>query len=258
MTIITSAENPIIKDTARLRERKHRDASGLFVIEGVKFVGEIPDGRRVEYYLLSEQFCNGNGIDAYINRAKTYAVSDRLFAKVSDVVNPQGVLAVCEKKEYILNNLLDNRQKLLLVLENIQDPGNVGTLLRTADAFGAGGVVMFGDCADVYGPKVLRSAAGSVFRLPFVQSNDTAKIMNALKWEGFKVYAAHPRDGVPPGAIDFSGRCAIIIGNEANGITDGLLARCDKAFCIQMKGKAESLNASIAGGILMYEATKHD
>ena len=259
MNIITSVSNNIIRFTASLKEKKYRDENGCFVIEGEKFTKEMSDDWGVRFFLISESYMQKHDIQWYENRAQTYAAGDKAFNKAASAETPQGVLAVCEKREYSAEKFLNDNDKediFLVALNEVSDPGNVGTIIRTADAGGACGVILSGNCADVYNSKTLRSTAGSIFHVPVIKSDDFMKTLEMLKNKGINTVASDVRSKKYPYSIDFTKKCCIIIGNEAKGLSAETVERCDETVKIPMFGGAESLNAAIAASTLIYEAVR--
>ena len=259
MDIITSVSNKIIKFTASLKEKKYREESGCFIIEGEKFSKEMPDDWNVRYFLLSESFAQKHGSDWYKNRAETYVADNKSFNKAADADAPQGVLAVCEKKECSIELFLQNNSKnglFLVALSEVSDPGNVGTIIRTADASGANGVILSKNCADVYNPKTLRSTAGSIFHLPIIHCDNFTKMIKTLNNSGIMTVAADVRSKKYPYSIDFTKKCCIIIGNEAKGLSAETVELCSETVKVPMFGSAESLNANVAASVLIYEAVR--
>lgn len=238
---IQSDKNKIIKEINSLKARKNRERLRLFVLEGERLVQEAGDSLR--YVVVSEGYKGNIKYD--------YIVSHSLFRKISDTVNPQGVLAVCSIKE----NKFENNVKdpLYILLENIQDPGNMGTIIRTADAAGADGVFLSKGCVDVYNPKVVRSAMGSIFHLPVYTDVDLCRLLSEINVVSI---AAHLKGAKTPYDINMQTGAAIIIGNEGNGISSELAQRADHLVKIPMPGKAESMNAGIAAAIMIYEALR--
>ena len=257
---LESSSNQTIKLAASLYEKKGRDRSGLFVLENERFVNELlsdaAKGFRVSFFMASEGFAQKNALDAYEAAADTYIVKDALFRRISDVETPQGILAVCEQRHYAPEDCISGDSPLLLLLDEMQDPGNLGTLLRLADAAGANGVLLSAGSADVYNPKVLRAAAGSALHVPFATGCDFNDTIPALQQRGIAVYAAMPNVQALPYALDMQKPTAILIGNEARGLSDALADICDARITLPMPGYAESLNAAMAGGILLYEAVR--
>jgi len=255
---IESGSNQTVKLAASLYEKKGRDKSGLFLIEGERFVNELLSAHcfRVSFFFLSESFAAKRGADGYEDVADTYIVKDALFRRVSEEETPQGILAVCEQKRYAPEDLLQNENPLLLLLEEMQDPGNLGTALRLADAAGATGVLLSPGCADVYNPKALRAAAGSILRVPFASGVPMGEAVPMLRARGVSVYAAMPGANALPYAFDLTKPSAFLIGNEARGLSPETSAIASAQIALPMPGGAESLNAAMACGILMYEAVR--
>ena len=258
--VIKSPENKFIKEAAALVNNKSaRDKAGLFTVEGAKFVGEIKDCAAVERIFVSESFAAVHDIGIYRGIARdTVTVADNVYKKLSDVVNPQGITAVCRKPSYKLDDLLDGADSgaLLLVLEETNDPGNLGTMIRTADAAGATGVILCAGCADIYNPKAIRASAGSVFHLPFITGADIVTALNELKKRKIRTFAAHLSGTKNYYDCRFNEACAAVIGNEARGLSGTAANMADELIKIPLLGRAESLNASAACGIILYEALK--
>ena len=250
MEIITSASNKIAKHVRALAAKKTRDASGTFVVEGEKFVAEIAGGWETELVVVSESFAKANCLKKY-HTAPLHVVGDRVFASISDVKQPQGVLAVVRQRVFDINDMLTAPNPLLILLEDMQDPGNLGSILRIAHGLGACGVILSENCADVYGPKVVRSSAGSVFHVPFVTAHLPAAIAT-LKGHGVRIFAAKGGTAHQLHQLDFCAPTAFIIGNEAKGLSAEIAALADAEVSIPVK--SESLNAAVACGILVYEA----
>ena len=260
MDIIKSPQNPKIKLVRSLYENKGRAANNAFVVEGSRFVDEIPPEWNIQFYLISETFAQKYG-NKYFNNATTFIADDKTFAVAADTQTPQGVLAVCNKPNTKLTNeklseLLQTNNPLFLLLENTQDPGNLGTAIRTADAAGVTAIFISQGSVDVFNPKVMRSAAGSVFNLPFFTETDILFIIDKLKSNRIKVYAASLEGAVSLYSLNLTAGCAFVIGNEARGLKTETVKQCNAAVKIPIKGKAESLNAAIAGGVLLYEAVR--
>lgn len=181
-------------------------------------------------------------------------VDDKVFKAISDTITPQGILCVIRRREYSLEELLKKENPCFILLEDIQDPGNLGTILRTAEGAGVTAVIMNKGTVDVYNPKVIRSTMGSVFRMPFVYVDDLGKTVDVLKYHGIGVYAAHLKDSVAYDKRSYLEGTAFLIGNEGNGLTDELTAMATGCVHIPMEGHVESLNAAVATSILVYEA----
>ena len=249
--LLTSPQNTRIRQlTALIGKARQRKKTGLFTVEGARIVREVPDDLLEELY-VSESFEAGNG--DFLSGKRYFTLTDELFASVSDTRTPQGILAVVKMPSHTLADMLKEKPFLLL-LEDIQDPGNLGTLIRTAEGAGADGVILSKGCVDLFSPKSVRSTMGSLFRLPILTAEDLNRTVEELKGRDIAVYAAHLSGKISYEKADYTKGCAIAVGNEGNGLTDGLTARCTQLVRIPMEGKLESLNASVAGAILMYKA----
>ena len=248
--IIESNQNKIIKEVNSLKAKKERDKTGLFILEGKRLVDEIPNSWEIKYLLKAESYSED------INFENVYTVKDSLFEKISETVNPQGILAVCHIKEYDVTNVDYSNSPFFVVLENVTDPGNMGTLIRTADAAGADGIFLSKGCVDIYNPKVIRATMGSIFHLPIYRNLNLMDLMEDFKNNNVKTLAAHLKGTSTPYKVDMTTACAVIIGNEANGLSDEISEMASDLVKIPMPGKAESMNAGIAGGILIYEAVR--
>jgi len=251
--MITSAQNAFVKKATGLKQRKNRDSTGLFIIEGEKFVNEVPDDWDCEF-VIAESFSGDTS--RYECRAEVRFVSDVVFRAISDTVTPQGILAIVKRKEHGFEFLDGVAQPFILLCEDMQDPGNLGTLLRTADAAGCDCIVLTKGSVDVYNPKVLRATAGSVFHIPVIERVEIADVISQLQERGIRVLAGVPTGGNPAHKINLAPPCAIMIGNEGRGLSCEALEFADEAICIPMPGRTESLNASTAAAMLIYEAVR--
>jgi TrmH family RNA methyltransferase len=185
-------------------------------------------------------------------------VSDSVMKEISETMTPQGILALVKKPQYQLSDMLTKDRVRLLLLEDVRDPGNLGTMIRTAEGVGINGVIMSKDSVDIFNPKVIRSTMGAIYRVPFIYSDNFIETLTQIKDGGVPIYAAHLAGAVRYDTVDYGLKSAIMIGNEANGLTveaSTLATRCIK---IPMEGSVESLNAAIAAAVLMYEVYKKD
>jgi len=261
MTRLTGSSNPVIKEIRSLKNKSDREEKGLFFIEGTRFVSEaLKENAGIRCIVFSEAFLSGGASAEIINDVKgkgiiCYEVPDSLFGSISDTQNPQGILAVLELKRKLLRDTAIS-EGLLILLDNIRDPGNMGTIIRTADAAGCAGVVVSDGCADIYNPKVLRSTMGSVFHLPVCYGGSISEMMQLIKQRGFLLCASHLEGSVSIYDADLSGNTALIIGSEAEGISVETARNADLLIKIPMAGRAESLNASVAAGVMMFEAMR--
>ena len=183
-------------------------------------------------------------------------LEDHVFAAVSGTKTPQGILCVIRQFHYTTEELLGGDCPVLLLLEDLQDPGNAGTILRTAEGAGAGGIFLTRTSVDLYNPKTIRSTMGSIYRVPFVYTEDLKDILPLLKERNIRTYAAHLQGKRCYDEEDYRSGCAFFIGNEGNGLSEDLSSRADAKIRIPMHGKLESLNAAVAASILMYEACR--
>lgn len=256
--IIRSASNKTVKLAASLKTRKYRYSLGLFIIEGERFAADIPRRFGAEFFMCSESFAarSPSSAAAFALRAKMFAVSDKLFSMVSDTPSPQGILAVCRMPVYGADIWDASENPFYILLDGVADPGNVGAIARTAAAAGASAIVLSKGCADVYGPKSVRAAAGSVFAVPLVTGADIGETIGLLRDRGTAVYAACPDGETDLFKADFSAPSALIVGNESNGVSKDARSASDKLLRLPMPGGIESLNAAVSAGIFIYEAVR--
>lgn len=249
--MITSAANPQIKEAAALvSKHKARRESGLFAAEGIKLFKEAPP-ELVEKIFVSESFENNSR--GLLDGREYISVKDDIFARMSDTKTPQGIMTVLRQPGHELGEMLpEGKAPFIIILENVQDPGNIGTIVRTAEGAGVTGIIMTRDCADIFAPKTIRSTMGSVFRVPFIFTDDIAETAGALKKKGITLYAAHLEGNMDFDEPPYAGGTAICIGNEGKGLSPELTQSCDMLLKIPMEGKLESLNASVAAAVLMY------
>ena len=289
--MITSTSNQKVKELIRLKEKSRiREEEKLFLAEGPRMAEEIPM-EWIDCLYVSESYekkC-GEQTAAYKKAGvRTETLSDEVFARVSDTKTPQGVLAAVHMPEYSFADILGvkkaaahthvqrafmqdpfeghfaardgaagrARLPLVLVLDNLQDPGNMGTVFRSAEAAGASGILMSKDCVDVYNPKVIRSTMGAIFRLPFYRVEDLPGVVMELKDGGLRVYAAHLEGRRTYDGEDYRRGCAFLIGNEGNGLRQEVAECADCRIRIPMEGCTESLNAAVAASILLFEAAR--
>lgn len=258
--MISSTGNAKVRELVKLKKNaKERSKRGVFLVEGPKMFREIPGELLMEVY-ASESFLRTEEGAGALDRTRGYGripetVSDSVFAYLSDTRSPQGILAVVRQLAYQTEDLM-GQNPLILVLENLQDPGNLGTIVRTAEAAGATGLLLGRGCVDIYSPKVTRSTMGSIFRVPFVYTDHLRKTVISLKKQGVCVLAAHLKGSEDLYQVPCGGPLAFLIGNESRGLTDETAALADRAVRIPMSGSVESLNAAVASAILMFEAKR--
>lgn len=249
---VTSMQNPSIKLVKDLLKKKAaRKKHGLFVIEGIRAVKEIPSPIEIQTLLVSESV--EERIYANIFAKDILVLPDHLFDSISETLSPQGVMAIVKKVDCDLE-AFKFEEGNYLVLENLQDPGNLGTIIRTAHAFGFKGIFMTKGCVDLYSPKVVRSTMSSLFYMPIVIDREIEEYFHVLKKEQIKIYTTALKEHskwIYDAA--FASKMALVIGNEGNGVSDYCLEQADETVMIPMPGGAESLNASVATAVCMYE-----
>ncbi len=255
--MITSSSNTQVKQVVALkkkaRERKKQD---VFLVEGPKMFKEAPRDRLVKTY-LSETYFQNRDQDLDLQGIEYEIVSDAVFGQMSDTLTPQGILSIVRQYHYVPEDLLPKRgAPLLLVLEDLQDPGNVGTIFRTAEGAGVSGIIMTKKTVDIYNPKTIRSTMGSIYRVPFLCEESLDTILSWFSDTGIRTCAAHLKGTCNYDQTDYTGGCAFFLGNEGNGLSEELSVRADCLVKIPMEGRLESLNVGIAAALLMYEASR--
>lgn len=255
------------------------------IAEGFRIFDEAPENLIKEIYVEEGTYAQmqneGSAPSDYFGRAMAKiekcrslgcffeTVSDSVMQKASDTSTPQGIIFVCRQPDFSFDDLVRNIPEAkpvtgsvvaeakpakgnILILEDIQDPGNLGTMMRTAEAAGMSGVIMSKKCADIYNPKTVRSTMGGIFRVPHIYTENLLGTVNALKKEGFRIYATDLDADGEYDKVDYSGRCGILIGNEGNGLSREMIENSDTRVIIPMCGEIESLNAAVAAALMMY------
>ena len=250
-SMITSISNQQMKNITLLNKKaKARKEQGLFVAEGKKMFQEAPR-EWIEKVFLSESFERMNEIP--LDGIQYEVVDDRVFAQVCDTKTPQGILTLVKIPAYTKEQVLGREDPFLIVLEDLQDPGNVGTIVRTAEGAGATGIIVSRRTADLFQPKTIRATMGSIYRMPILQVEEPAEFLPELAARNIRTYAAHLNGKESYRAQDYRGPAAILIGNEGNGLSGALAGRADRLVRFPMEGQVESLNAAIAAAVFMYE-----
>lgn len=251
--MITSTSNPQIKRLLQLQKKsKARNEEQVFIVEGLRMFAEVPR-ERVEKVYVSETFYNKKKQELHLQDFPLEILSDNVFGHVSDTQTPQGVMCVVKQKKYDLETLLQVENPHFMVLDNLQDPGNLGTIVRTAEGAGVDAVFMSKDCVDIYNPKTIRSTMGSIYRMPTIYIEDILQLLDKFKEKGIKSYAAHLQGKNTYDKENYQFGTAILIGNEGNGLRKEVAEHADVWVQIPMQGQVESLNAAIAASILMFE-----
>ena len=263
---ISSKSNPLLVRLAKLKDKKYRRAEGLFRFDGIKlFLEAAQFGAPVEYVLVSEsasqKYCSE--VDERVGNAKRYIVSDDAFAKLTDELSPEGIITVCSSLDNIAS--CDNydalakeiADKTVLVLESVRDTGNMGTIIRSARAFGVDCLIVSSDCADLYNSKTIRAAMGALFTQRIVVVDSVVYTVEAIKNNGSRVFAAALDNNARKlGSFELVKGDAIVIGNEGHGLARETIDSCSECVFIPMESDSESLNAGIAASICMWELYK--
>ena len=251
--MITSTNNPQMKNLAQLlKKSKERRNQKCFVVEGTKMCMEAPRLWLRQIY-VSKSYLQKEEHRQTLMDYPYEVVEDRVFAAVSDTMTPQGILAVVEIPRYELEELLHGNQTQLLILESIQDPGNLGTMIRTGEGAGMTGIIMNKTTADLFNPKTIRSTMGSIYRVPYLIAENLPETIRLIKKQGVSLYAAHLKGTCAYDEKDYTKACGFLIGNEGNGLTDEIANLADAYIKIPMEGQVESLNAAISASLLLYE-----
>lgn len=263
MEVISGGQHPRVRYLKRLSSRKFRDQEGKFVIEGVRFLEEALDAAwPLDAVLFSPRLELTERGHRLLNRLDLLGlpllqVTDGLMRELADTETPQGVLAMARCREDPRLMVPEpTRANLALLVDGLQDPGNLGTIIRTADAAGAGSMVLLKGTVDLYNPKVLRATMGSLFHLPVLRAADRKGVISTFKAAGYALAVGDPAGDKDPGGVDFTGPTLLVIGSEAKGAGPDLVQQARWRVRIPMPGRAESLNAAVAAGILMYEALR--
>ena len=253
--MITSTSNPQVKNLQQLAKKaRARNEQDVFLVEGMKMFQEASRDKIKKVY-ISKSLFEEKG-QAFLKGLEYEVLDEHVFSAASDTKTPQGILCVVEQYHYCLEDMISKKNPHLLVLENLQDPGNLGTIMRTAEGAGADGVILSRTSVDLYNPKTIRSTMGSIYRMPFLYVDDLETILPMLKAKGIRTYAAHLQGKNCYDQEDYQTGCAFFIGNEGNGLTEELSNKADTWIRIPMHGKLESLNAAVAASILMYEVCR--
>ena len=260
--IITAKDNEKIKYTKSLLKTKNRNKESKFIIEGYRILTlAIECDAKLEYVFINEDFENKDEHKNFVNilkekHIKIYKTTNKLFNDLVDTESTQGILGVVEFKQRTIEENLNEKDKFVLILDRIQDPGNMGTIIRTADAAGVDAIIALKGCVDIYNPKVIRSTMGSIFDMNIIHETQE-EALRVLKLKNFDIVSSYLNTNNYYNNIEYDYKTALVIGNEANGINDELISKSDKLVKIPIYGNAESLNAAISSAILMYEIKKY-
>ena len=283
MQVISSKDNELIKHIKKLKNKKYRDLNNEYIIEGIKIIEEaINEKANIKQIVICDDCEKTSNIPKdlmyEIAKQECVYVTSKIFESLTDVTNPQGILAIVEKnsvksnikntnnvengkesktikikeKEEQTENEIDYNQDIIVALDDIQDPGNLGTILRTVDSIGINQILVSKGTADSYNPKVVRSTMGAIFRVKIIECEDLEKTLEEIKKHKFEIVVTSLQTKNSIYDIDYKKK-VIVIGNEANGVEKGIQKIADKKVKIPMFGKTESLNASVATGVILYE-----
>lgn len=261
MMEITSIKNSLIKEIRSLYRKKERMKSKSFIIEGIKIIEEAIDNNyELKNIVYTDKLFEAKGGSVFFEKVKELDrlvyVNENIFKEISDMENPQGILAIAKFDFDQVSKIEYKDKPFLLFLDELQDPGNMGTIIRTADAFKIDGIVITDGCVDPYNPKVVRATMGSIFRVPIYHTSKSIDGLKDLKKMGMKIYSTALKNSVPIYDVSYKEALVLVIGNESRGVNQDIYSISDKLIRIPMPGQAESLNAGIAASIVMYEGMK--
>ena len=255
MQTITSKDNELIKHIRKLKDKKYRDESNEYVVEGVKLVEEaVKENAKIKQIIVCEDTTRTYEIPTHIMleiaKYECISVSDKIFNIITQVTNPQGIMAIIEKNAQ--DAQIDYTQDIIVALDDVQDPGNLGTILRTVDSIGLNQIIVSKGTADAFNSKVVRSTMGAIFRIKIIEVENLAQAIKEMRKHHFKLMVTSLQTKNSIYDIDFNKKI-IVIGNEANGVSKEIQDMADEKAKIPMLGRTESLNASVAAGVVMYE-----
>jgi TrmH family RNA methyltransferase len=255
MQTITSKDNELIKHIRKLKDKKYRDESNEYLVEGVKLVEEaVKENAKIKQIIVCEDTTRTYEIPTHIMleiaRYECISVSNKIFNIITQVTNPQGIMAIIEKNAQ--DAQIDYTQDIIVVLDDVQDPGNLGTILRTVDSIGLNQIIVSKGTADAFNSKVVRSTMGAIFRIKIIEVENLAQAIKEMRKHHFKLMVTSLQTKNSIYDIDFNKKI-IVIGNEANGVSKEIQDMADEKAKIPMLGRTESLNASVAAGVVMYE-----
>ena len=256
MKKITSKDNKIYKLCTRLASRKYRDTYGQFLAEGEKVIRDAVNAGQTLVAVLTEE---GYPLEEEKYPCPCIEVEKKLFSQLAQTTTTQGIIAIVEKQNMSREEFcsrIGEKSGNVILLDRLQDPGNIGTIIRTADAAGYSGVMTIKGTADLYSPKIVRATAGSLFRMPVFAADSPKEAVEILESAGKTILATGFNTDLYYYDVDMKKNTGLIIGNEGNGISDELMQQAHKIIKIPMDGAIDSLNAAVAAGILMYEAVR--
>ena len=259
--MITAKDNDKVKYTKSLLKSKNRNKESKFIIEGYRILTlAIECNAKLDYVFINEDFEKKQEHKDFLEVLKkkdirVYKTTNKIFEDLTDTENTQGIIGVVKFKQRTLEENLTDNNRFVLILDRIQDPGNMGTIIRTADAAGVDAIIALKGCVDIYNPKVIRSTMGSIFDMNIIQATQD-DALRVLKDNNFEIVSSYLNTDNYYNTVDYTNKVALVIGNEANGVNDELISKSDTLVKIPIYGNAESLNAAISSAILMYEIKK--
>jgi TrmH family RNA methyltransferase len=260
--MITAKDNEKVKYTKSLLKSKNRNKESKFIIEGYRILTlAIECNAKIDYVFINEDFEKKTEHVEFLEILKskninTYKTTNKIFNELVDTESTQGILAVVKFNQRTIEENLTDEHRFVLILDRIQDPGNMGTIIRTADAAGVDAIIALKGCVDIYNPKVIRSTMGSIFDMNIIHATQEEAV-RLLKLKNFDIVSSYLDTDNYYDKVEYNYKTALVIGNEANGINDELVSKSDVLVKIPIYGKAESLNAAISSAILMYEIKKY-
>jgi RNA methyltransferase, TrmH family len=255
---ISSASNSILKKVRSLQQRSGREEHGLFLLEGPKLLVEAQTkGVIVQDIIVSKTFLN-SGFSSHedLNIEEITVVDDKLFRDLCTTSTPCGIISVGKIKSHNLSDCFKGTRSLIAIAESVQDPGNLGTMIRAALAFGATGLVATAGSVDAFNPKVVRAAMGALFMLPVIVGIKTEELVKRLKEGNIRILGLDPRASKPFWEVEMNQGLAFIFGNEGNGLTSQAAQLADELVTIPMAGEMESLNVAISSGVVLFECAR--
>ena len=255
MQVISSKDNDLIKHIKKLKDKKYRDESNEYIIEGVKLIEEaVKENAKIKKIIVCEDTTRTYEIPTHIMyeiaKYECVYVTDKIFASITQVTNPQGIMAIIEKGD--VDTQIDYTQDIIVALDDVQDPGNLGTILRTVDSIGLNQIIVSKGTADAFNSKVVRSTMGAIFRVKIIEVENLEQAIKDMRRHHFKLMVTSLQTENSIYDIQFNKKI-IVIGNESNGVSREIQEMADEKAKIPMLGKTESLNASVAAGVVMYE-----
>ena len=255
MQVITSKDNDLIKNIKKLKEKKYRDLENKFIVEGIKMVQEaIKENAKINKIVVCEDCINDGTLEKEllyeIAKQDCIYVTEKVFQTITDVETPQGILAVIEKENS--EDRISYDEDIIVTLDGIQDPGNLGTILRTLDSVNLKQIVLSEKTVDAYSPKVVRSTMGAIYRVNIIKSKNIIETLKNMKKHKYEIVATSLQTDKTIYDVDYKNK-VIVIGNEANGVSKEVLELSNEKVKIPMSGQTESLNAAVATGVILYE-----